>query len=140
MDQLGMIIPAIVAMVFLILFFKIFGKGSGRGGVVVSRVTANLQVFDPRFQGCKPEAKYSTFKEGTPHKIDIEIERLPLQPGEMLDFYINRQPLARVQVERDREAEFEHWSDGEVQFPQINAGDQLDIVYQNNVVLSGIFS
>jgi len=48
--------------------------------------------------------------------------------------------LANVTVDRQQEAEFEHWSDEDVVFPHVNAGDQLDIVYQNNVVLSGVFS
>ena len=80
-----------------------------------------------------------TFKEGKPHKIEIEVENLPLQAGEFLDFYINRKLLSRVEVKHDLEAEFEHWTDEGVDFPQINAGDKLDIVYQNRVVLSGVF-
>ena len=140
MENLNILIAATVAMVVLTLFFVVFGKGGGRGGVVVSRVTADLRPIDPEFKRCRPEAKYSTFQEGKPHKIDIEIENLPLQPGEVLSFYINRQLLANVEVERDREAEFEHWSDGDVPFPQINAGDQLDVVYQNKAVMSGIFN
>lgn len=121
----------------VILFFKLFGKS--KGGTVVSRVRANLQVLDPRFQTCEAEATYKTFKEGQPHKIDIDIEKLPLQPGEVLDFHINNKQLANVTVDRKLEAEFEHWNDEEVDFPQINAGDKLDILYQNNIVLSGVF-
>jgi len=96
-------------------------------------------VLDPRFQTCEAEATYKTFKEGQPHKIDIDIEKLPLQPGEVLDFHINNKQLANVTVDRKLEAEFEHWNDEEVDFPQINAGDKLDILYQNNIVLSGVF-
>ncbi len=132
--QYPWIFVAIGAVVFLRFLIK-----NGKGGRVVTRVTANLQVHDPRFQACETEAKYVTFKEGQPDKIEIEIEDLPLQPGEVLDFYINRQPLSRVEVKRNLEAEFEHWSDGDVPFPQIKAGDQLDIAYQNRVIMSGVF-
>ena len=127
----------IYVVIGVVLFFKIFGKS--KGGTVVNRVNAHLQVLDPRFQACRPEAKYVTFKDGKPNKIDIEIENLPLRAGEVLDFYINRQLLSRVEVQRDLEAEFEHWSDGDVHVPHINAGDQLDIAYQNRLVLSGVF-
>lgn len=120
------------------LFFLKFLIKRGKGGSVVTRVTADLQVLDPQFQACETEAKYITFKEGQPDKIDIEIEDLPLQAGEVLDFYINRQLLSRVEVKRNLEAEFEHWSDEDVALPIINAGDQLDIVYQNRPIMSGV--
>ena len=122
----------------VVFFLKLFAKG--KGGAVVSKVTADFRVLDPQFQSCRPEARYVTFKEGKPHKIDIEVENLPLQAGEFLEFYINRTLLSRAEVKRDLEAEFEHWSDEGVAFPQINAGDQLDIVYQNRAVVSGVFS
>ena len=127
----------IAIVIGVVLFLKLFGKS--KGGAIVSRVTADLKVLSPQFQSCRPEAKYLTFKEGKPNKIDIEIENLPLQPGEVLDFYINRKLLSRVEVKRDLEAEFEHWSDEGVDFPHINPGDQLDIAYQNTLVLSGVF-
>lgn len=127
----------IYIVIIAVILLKLFSKG--KGGVVVSQVTADLRILDPQFQTCRPEAKYVTFKEGKPHKIDIEIENLPLQAGEFLEFYINRTLLSRAEVKRDLEAEFEHWSDGDVNFPQINAGDQIDIVYQNRAVISGVF-
>ena len=133
-EQYRWVFIAIGVVFFFILLFK-----GGKGGRVVTRVTADLQVLDPRFQACVTEAKYVTFKEGQPDKIEIEIEDLPLQPGEVLDFYINRQLLSRVEVKRSLEAEFEHWSDEDVAFPIVNTGDQLDIVYQNRPIMSGIF-
>ena len=133
-EQYRWVFIAIGVVFFFILLFK-----GGKGGRVVTRVTADLQVLDPRFQACETVAKYVTFKEGQPDKIEIEIEDLPLQPGEVLDFYINRQLLSRVEVKRSLEAEFEHWSNEDVAFPIVNAGDQLDIVYQNRPIMSGIF-
>ena len=121
----------------VIFFLKLFGKG--RGGVVVSHFTADLQILDPRFQACRPDADYCIFKEGKPHKIEIEVENLPLQEGDVLDFYINQKPLARVPVKRDLEAEFEHWSDGDVNFPEIKEGDKVDIIYQGHVIMTGVF-
>ncbi len=109
----------------LIFFFIFFGKG--KGGVVVKRLTANMEILDQRFDECRPEAEYSTFKEGSPDHIDIEIEQLPIQVGEELEFQLNRKTLANVKVERDKEAEFDQWS------------DELVIKYQGVDVLKGTF-
>jgi len=113
------ILLAIAALIFAIFFLKILSGVKSRGGRVITRFTADFDIFDPRFQNCRPEADYCIFKEGKPHKIDIDVERLPLQEGEVLDVHINQKPLSRITVKRDLEAEFEHWSDGEVSFPQI---------------------
>ena len=59
--------------------------------------------------------------------------------GEVLDIHINKIPLSSIPVKGDFEAEFEHWSDGEVSFPQITEGDKVDIIYQSKVVISGVF-
>ena len=130
----------VLIIIGVIAFLIIFSKGSSKGGVVVNRVKADLNILSPQFAKCRPEASYTTFKEGKPHKIDIEVENLPLQPGEVLDVYINRKLLSRIEVERDREAEFEHWSNEGVEFPQIQAGDKIDFVYQNQAVISGVFA
>ena len=127
----------VIALIFAFFFLKMLGRG--KGGVVKTRFTADFNVLDQRFATCRPEADYSIFKEGKPHKIEIEVERLPLEPGDTLDVYINRQLLSKITVKRDLEAEFEHWSDDDVPFPQIKAGDVVDIVYQNKLVLSGVF-
>ena len=124
-------------VVGIIFFFIIFGKG--KGGAVVKRVTANMEILDQRFEGCVPEAKYSTFKEGSPDHIEIEVERLSIQAGEELEFQLNGKTLAKVKVERDKEAEFDHWSDEGVDFPVIKEGDKLVIKYQNVDVLKGTF-
>ena len=52
---------------------------------------------------------------------------------------INGKKLATVLVEQDKEAEFEHWSDGNVSFPVIKEGDELIIMYQNADALKGTF-
>jgi len=119
------------------LFFIIFGKG--KGGVVVRRYTANMEVLDPRFEGCRTEAEYSVFKKGQPEHIDIEIEQLSIPVGEELEFQLNGETLANVRVERDKEAEFDHWSDEGVDFPAVREGDELIVKYQNVNVLKGIF-
>ena len=121
----------------LFLIFLVFGKR--KGGVVVRRYTAQLKVLDPRFEGCRPEASYSTFKEGSPDHIDIELEDLTIPVGEELEFMLNGELLATVPVERDREAEFDHWSDEGVDFPAIVEGDELVIRYQGVDVLRGTF-
>jgi len=133
------ILFAIGALIFAVFFLKMLGGGSSRGGIVKTRFTADFEILDPRFQACRPEGDYSIFKEGKPHKIEIEVERLPLQEGEFLDVYINQHPLSRIVVKHDLEAEFEHWSDGEVSFPQITEGDKVDITYQNKIIISGVF-
>jgi len=121
----------------IILFFIIFGKS--KGGIVVKRFTANLEILDQRFEGCVAEAEYSMFKEGRPDHIEIELDRLSIPVGEELEFHVNGKLLANVAVERDKEAEFDHWSDEEVDFPVIKKGDELIIKYQNINVLKGTF-
>ena len=112
---------------------------NGKGGIVVKRFSANLQLIDDRFKDCIPEATYSMFKEGNPHKIDIEIDRLPLEVGEVLAFELNGALLANAKVKRDKEAEFEHWSDEDVYFPEVKAGDELVIKYKGREILKGTF-
>lgn len=124
-------------LVALVLIFIIFGKG--KGGMVVQGFYADLQILDERFQGCEREARYSIFKEGKPHHIEIELEGLTIPVGDKLDFMINGKKLATVLVEQDKEAEFEHWSDGNVSFPVIKEGDELIIKYQNADALKGTF-
>ena len=70
-----------IGFIFLLFLF-----GKGKGGVVVKRFTANMEILDQRFDGCRPEAKYSIFKEGSPDHIEIEVEKLPIQVGEELKF------------------------------------------------------
>jgi hypothetical protein len=124
-------------LVGFVLVFFVFGKS--KGGVVVKRLTANMEILDDRFNGCKPEARYSVFKPGTPDHIEIEIEQLFINVGEELDFLLNGNLLAKVEVERDKEAEFDHWSDEGVDFPVVQVGDELVIRYQNIDVLKGVF-
>jgi len=124
-------------LIGVFLFFIIFGEG--KGGIVVKKLTANIEVLDPRFESCEPEADYSIFKEGKPHHIEIEVDRLSIPVGDELVFEINGKLLANVKVERDKEAEFEHWSDEGVDFPVIKEGDELVIRYQNTDVLKGTF-
>ncbi len=121
----------------LVLLFFLFGRG--KGGVVARRLTATIQVLDPRFEHCKVEADYCTFKNKGPDHIEIEIERLPLDPGDELDYYINDEHLATVLVSRGREAEFDHWSDEEITFPVIQAGDTLTVKHQGSDVMHGTF-
>lgn len=121
----------------IILLFAITGKS--KGGVVVKRFTADMQILDERFQGCDPDADYSIFKEGKPDHIDIEIERLTIPVGDELEFYINGELLAKVNVKRNREAEFDHWSDEDVVFPKVKDGDELIVRYQGIDALKGIF-
>lgn len=118
-------------------FFIFFGKR--KGGVVVKRLTANMEILDQRFDGYRPEAEYSTFKEGRPDHIDIEIEQLPIQAGEELEFQLEGKTLANVKVQRDKEAGFDHWSDEDIDFPAIKEGDELVIKYQGVDVLKGTF-
>ena len=47
--------------------------------------------------------------------------------------------FANVTVERDREADFEHWSDEDIDFPEIKEGDELVIKYQGVEALKGTF-
>lgn len=120
-----------------VLCFIVFGKG--KGGLVVKRVTAKLEILDQRFAKCPAEAKYSTFKEGSPDHIEIKIKELPAFVGEELEFQINEEKLAMVRVGRNK-AEFDYWSDEGVGFPVIKEGDELVIKYQGVVVLKGIFN
>ena len=124
-------------LVGIVLIFAFFGKG--KGGVVVQRFRADLEILDPRFEGCRPEADYCIFKGGKPDHIEIEIEKLSIPVGDQLAFFINGELLAHVEVQRDKEAEFDHWGDDGVVFPVVKAGDTLVIQYQNTDVLKGTF-
>jgi len=120
-----------------VVVFMIFGKG--KGGIVVKRFTANMQILDDRFNDCKPDADYVIFKEGKPDNLDIEIERLSIPIGDEVEFHINGKLLAKVNVKGNREAEFDHYSDEGVYFPKINEGDTLVVKYQNVDVMKGTF-
>ena len=124
-------------LVGVILFFILFGKG--KGGIVVKRFKANMQILDDRFQDCDPEADYSIFKEGKPDHIDIDIEKLTIPVGDVLEFYLNENLLAKVSVKPNKEAEFDHWGDEGVSFPKVNEGDELVVKYQGTDVLKGVF-
>ena len=124
-------------IVGFILLFIIFGKS--KGGVVVNRVTASLETLDTRFAGCPTEAKYSTFKEGSPDHIEIKVKELPVPAGDQLEFLINQKTLAMVQVKHKKKAEFDCWSDENVDFPVIKKGDELLIKYQGVDVFRGTF-
>lgn len=119
---------------FLFIFF-----GKGKGGGVVKRFSAKMEILDKRFEECRPEVTYAIFKEGSPDHIEIELENLFLEVDEELEFHINGKLLAIVKVKRDREAEFDHWSDEGVDFPVIKGGEELVVKYQNIDVLKGIF-
>lgn len=120
-----------------LLLFLLFGKG--KGGVVVKRFTADLSVLDERFSACRTEASYAIFKEGSPHHIEIEIENLFLAVDEVLEFFLDGDLLAAVKVEKDKEAEFDHWSDEGVSFPEIKGGEHLVIKYKELAVFEGTF-
>jgi len=121
----------------LILLMIIFGKG--KGGIVAKSYSADLKILDEQFKNCLPEAKYCIFKEGQPEKIEIEVEKLPLKTGETLELHLNETHLASMIVKKDKEAEFEHWSDGNVSFPKIKEGDTVLIKYLNRDILKGVF-
>lgn len=124
-------------LVLFALWLALFGRH--KGGLVVQRLTAELEVLDERFATCRTEATYSTFKPGTPDHIDIELDRLDLPTGDVLELQLNAQTLATVPVKRNREAEFDHWSDDGTEFPVIKTGDQLVVRYQGHRVLEGTF-
>lgn len=124
-------------LVGIVLFFIFFGKK--KGGIVSTRLIAELEVLDERFKGCKPEADYTTFKNDGPDHIDIEIERLSLNEGEEVEFLINGTLLAKVKVKRNNEAEFDHWADEDIDFPVIHENDELIVIYDNIEVLKGSF-
>jgi len=111
---------------------------TGKGGRVVKRFSADLKILDDRFVGCIPEADYKIFKEGQPDKIDIEVKNLPLKNDENLDLLVNDVLLSKMTVKRNKEAEFEHWSD-EAKFPQIKEGDVITINYFGKKILEGTF-
>ena len=121
----------------LLAVFVLFGKK--RGGVVVKRYTAKLEVLDPQFEECRPEAEYKTFKEGSPDHIEIELENLTVPVGAQLELVLNGESFATIEVDRRREAEFDHWSDEEVHFPKIVEGDELVVRYEGAEVLRGTF-
>lgn len=124
----------LIAIVLLFIF-----TGKSKGGIVVKRFTADMQILDDRFLGCDPEADYSIFKEGKPDHIEIEIERLTIPVGDELEFYLNGKLLSKVSVKRNKEAEFDHWSDEDVSFPKIKEGDEVIVKYRGVDALKGIF-
>ncbi len=124
-------------LIGIFLFFILFGKK--KGGVVSTRLTADFQILSQRFEGCKPEADYATFKNDGPDHIDIEIKRLPLNEDEQVEFLINGTLLAKVKVKRNKEAEFDHWADENIDFPVIHENDELIVIYDNTEVLKGSF-
>jgi hypothetical protein len=125
---------------YLLIGFLVFTFiRKGKGGIVVQRYTAQFDVIDPRFQQCLPEANYAIFKEGSPDRIDIEIDKLPLASGETVEFHINGLMLVKVKVSRGKEAEFDHWGDEGVDFPIIKGGEVLDVKYLGETVLKGVF-
>jgi len=124
----------ILILIFIIFIF--FGKS--KGGVVVKRFVASLEILDERFEGCRTEAKYHIFKKGPDH-IEIEVERLSIPVDEELEIQVNGSIFAKVKVQHDKEAEFDFWSDEGVDFPIIKEGDELTIRYQGVDVLTGTF-
>ena len=123
----------IVGLVVLMMF-------NGKGGFVVKGYTAKLTILDDRFKDCVPTASYSIFKEGQPDKIDVDIEELSLPVGDTMELLLNGKRFASIEVERDREAEFEYWSDEGKEFPVIKEGDELIVQYQGTEVLKGCFA
>ncbi|MEN1727478.1 MAG: hypothetical protein AAGJ52_03470 [Pseudomonadota bacterium] len=121
----------------LLALFLLFGKK--KGGVVVERLEADFDILDDRFADSRPEADYCTFKAGTPDHIDIELENLPVPVGETVELLLNGSPLATVPVKRNREAEFDHWSDEAVDFPKVKVADELTVRYQGASVMKGVF-
>ena len=61
-----------------------------------------MSILDRRFEQCRPKVSHSIFKEGNPHHIDIEIEKLFLQVDEELELYLNDNMLAKVKVKRNK--------------------------------------
>lgn len=124
-------------LIGFVLLIKFTGKS--KGGIVVKGFTADMQILDERFNDCDPDASYYIFKAGKPDHIDIEVERLSIPVGDELEFYLNGKLLAKAEVKKDKEAEFDHWSDEDVYFPKINEGDELVVKYQNEDVIKGTF-
>ena len=123
----------------ILLAILVFMFGRGKGGVVATRVTASMQVIDPRFADCRIEADYCTFRNKGPDHIEIELENLPLEPGEKLEILINDAVLAQATVNGRRKAQFDHWSDEGVEFPVVEAGDALRIRHRGADVATGTF-
>ena len=128
----------LLPFVLLILFVMLFGES--KGGLVVTRYTAQMAILDDRFRGCEPEADYSIFKEDQPDHIDIEIEELNLSAGEELELLLNGTAFTTIKVKKNHEAEFDHWSDGAIAFPQVQADNELLITYKGTPVLQGRFN
>lgn len=124
-------------LVAVVLFFVIFGKK--KGGVVATRVSAELETLDDRFQNCRAKADYMTFTNDSPDHIDIEIKQLPLKENETLEFLINGKLLAEASVRPNLKAKFDHWADEDVEFPVVKSGDELIVIYDNSEVLKGTF-
>lgn len=125
---------------YVLIAIVLLMKFTGKGGMVVESFEAEMQILDPRFEGCEPSAEYKIFKKGQPHRIDLEVENLTLPVGDSLSFILNGKLLGEGKVDKSGEAEFEHWADEEgITFPQVKAGDVLVIQYQNKDVLKGTF-
>jgi len=125
----------LIAFVLLVMF-----TGKRKGGIVVKSFKAEMQILDDRFQDCDADANYSIFKEGKADHIDIDLEKLIIPIGDELEFHLNGKLLAKVNVKRKKEAEFDHWADEEgVTFPRVNEGDKLVVKYQGTDVLKGVF-
>lgn len=125
-------------LVAVVLFFVIFGKK--KGGVVATRVSAELEALDDRFQDCRRKADYITFTNDSPDHLDIEIKQLPLKEKETLEFLINGKLLAEVPVRPNFKARFDHWADEDIDFPAVKSGDELIVVYDNAEVFKGTFT
>jgi len=121
----------------VVLLFLFFGKS--KGGIVVKRFSANMQILDDRFQSCDPKADYSIFKKGKPDHIDIEIQRLTIPVGDELELYLNGEHFATVAVKPNKEVEFDPWGDEGVAFPKVDDGDELVVKYQGDDALKGTF-
>jgi len=124
----------VVIVVLLFVFF-----GTSRGGIVERQYIADLDIIDTRFNECRPKASYSIFKSDESDHIDIEVDNIPFEPGETLVFEINGVKLADVKVKRNKEAEFNHWANDGVDFPEVDDGDSLVILYKDVEVIKGTF-
>ena len=121
----------------ILALFLMFGKS--KGGIVVTRVSANLQPLDGCYSSCRSKARYSTFKPGEPDSIDIRVDGLTLEPGTELALELNNKSFATVNVRKKGDIKFDHWSDEGIDFPKIRAGDKLEIIYQGTPIFAGTF-
>jgi len=124
---------------YLLVGFFILVLFTGKGGVVVKRYSADFTILDESFKDCILEATYSIFKKGKPEKFEVEVKNLSLTAGETLEVLINGAHLANISVKKDKEAEFEHWSDEGVYFPKIVDGDSITIKYTGKDIFKGTY-